>query len=290
MKYLAALFLLISFHTSYALSITETEDSIAHVHARILKVTTDAERLQLCEQMRELFIASFDNPEVFDYPFAKFRFCSITSSDKRVRIFNWNLPYLDGTHTYYGFVLVRSEKKGTYEWTELKDIKNEPENLEGQIFKATKWMGALYYDIIPMEKKNCNKYALLGWDGKDNLSTRKIVEVMTIQNKNIRFGDDVFKEEGNTSRKRIILEYSDEVSAMLKYYPDMQCIVMDELAPKNPVMEGIYSEYGPLGNYNLLRLHKGTWTLEKDVDVSKFAPNEGRPYNDPAKLDRRGRP
>jgi len=179
--------------------------------------------------MRSQFIESFEHTTVFEYPFEKLRFCTLTSpdkrvrlinwKDKRVRLINWNVPLKDGTYTYYCFVLTKNDKKGAVEWIELKDLTNEPDNFEGQVFKQNKWPGALYYDIIPMEKKNCKKYTLLGWDGKDNLSTRKVIEVMTINGKNIRFGDDVFKEDSPTSRKRMILEYSDEVSALLKYLP-----------------------------------------------------------------------
>ncbi len=285
MKYLALFISLAILPSAYAMTLEETQDSIAHYHSRILKTTVDAERLQLSENMRNLFIASFNNPQVFDFPFEKLRFCTITSSDKRVRLFNWNVPFVNGTHTYFCFVLVKNEKKSSFEWTELKCIKNEPENLEGQVLKQNKWPGALYYDIIPMDKKKNDKYTLLGWDGKDNLSTRKVIEIMTISGKNnIRFGDDVFKEDKISSRKRIIMEYSDEVSVTLKYYPEQQCIVMDELAPKNPVMGGIYSEYGPFGSYNMLQLKKGNWELHKNIDASKFAPNEGRPWNDPAKI------
>lgn len=287
MKYLVVFFLSISLNFAHALSLKETEDSIAYYHSQIIKVPTDNERLELCAKMSKLFIASFEDNSVFDYPFDKIQFCKIISSDKRVRLLNWNLPYTDGTHTYYCFVLIRNDKKDGFEWVELKDLKNEPENLEGQVLKSNKWLGALYYEIIPMEKKNCKKYTLLGWDGKDNLSTRKIIEVMNISGKNVRFGDDVFQQGDNIDRKRIILEYSDEVSAALKYYPDKQTIVLDQLAPKSPVVEGIYSEYGPLGNYNMYQLNKGVWELHKDIDVSKFTTNEGRPYNDPSKLEKR---
>lgn len=289
MKYLVLFFSVVFLQTAHAISLEEAEDSIAYYHSRILKTTVDNERTELSNKMRSLFIAVMDDQALFDYPFTKLKLCTITSADKRVRLLNWNLPFVNGTHTYFCFVLIKNEKKGRFEWTELTNLKNESENPEGQVFRQNKWPGALYYEIIPMEKKNCKKYTLLGWDGKDNLSTRKVVEVMTIAGKNnIRFGDDVFKEDKISSRKRIIMEYSDEVSATLKYYPEQQCIVMDELAPKNPVMEGIYSEYGPLGEYNLWRLVKGTWVLEKNIDASKFAPNEGKPWNDPAKHKPRG--
>lgn len=266
-----------------ALSLPETEDSLAYYHNLILKVQTDEERLALSDNMRNVLIAALEDDKVFDYPFDKLRISKIKSADNRVRILNWNVPMTNGTHWYVAFVLSKTDRKGRMDWTELKCMKNAPPNIDSQVFNQKKWPGALYYEIIPMEKKNCKKYALLGWEGKDNLSSRKVVEIMTIAGKNnVRFGDDVFKDGTNAFKKRYVLEYSEEVSVVLKYYPEQECIVMDELAPKNPVMEGIYSEYGPLGHYQLLRLQKGHWHLEKEIDASKFAPNDGRPWNDPA--------
>lgn len=285
MKYLVLLIILvITSPDARAISPADAEDSIAYFHKMIINTPDDEGRIFISNKMREFFIAAFDDPTVFTYPFHKLKFSTITSSDKRVRIFNWNVPLSAGTHTYYCFVLVKNEKKGGFTWYELNNMKNEPESFENQVFKQSQWPGALYYEIIPMEKRNCKKYTLLGWEGKDNLSTRKIIEVMTISGKNLRFGDNVFKDGSISSRKRMVLEYSDEVSAVLKYYPESQTIVMDELAPKNPVMEGIYSEYGPLGTYNSLHLHKGNWVLEKDIDVAKYAPKDNRLYNDPSKM------
>ena len=270
-----------------AASPEEVESSIAALHTSIVKADTDARRDTICNEMRELFISSFDDPATFDYPFSKFQFCTLKSSDHRVRLLNWNLPYKDGTHKYFCFVLLWNEKEKNFSWTELIDNTREVEKIENKFLTPDKWLGALYYDIIPMEKKGRgDTYTLLGWDGKDNLTTRKIIDAMTITGKKIRLGAGIFKSDDGT-RKRMILEYSDEVSASVKFYSKKKCIVMDHLSPKNPMMAGIYADYGPDGAYNMLQLKKGKWEYFEEIEVAQFSEDNDKPYIDPATGRRR---
>jgi hypothetical protein len=144
---------------------------------------------------------------------------------------------------------------------------HEPEKPESRFLTTEKWFGALYFEIIPMTRKGkSNTYTLLGWDGKDNLTTRKIVDALTINGDKIRIGANLFEYASDT-RKRVILEYSNEVSASVKYYPKKNCIVMDHLSPKNPMMQGIYADYGPDGTYCLFELKKDKWIFMDEIDA-----------------------
>lgn len=261
--------------------LSAVELRLQKLHKDLSQSSTDENSQSICNSMRQAFIESFDDPATFDYPFEKLNFCKITSSDGRIRLFNWNLPYQDGTHTYYCFVLVRDLKKKTYTWTELKDYAREADKIENRFIQPDKWLGTLYYEIIPMDKKGRgDTYTLLGWDGVDRLTNRKIIDAITITGDKIRIGAGIFKSDDGT-RKRMILEYSDEVSASVRYYPNKKCIVMDHLSPKNPMMQGIYADYGPDGSYDLLFLKKGKWELIEDVDISEFAEGNNRPFVDP---------
>ncbi|MFM7234319.1 MAG: hypothetical protein ACKOZM_06985, partial [Flavobacteriales bacterium] len=70
----------------------------------------------------------------------------------------------------------------------------------------------------------------------------------------------------------------------VKYYPKKNCIVMDHLSPKSPMMQGIYADYGPDGSYCMLQLKKDKWEFIDMVDVSQFSEDDNRPYRDPRKL------
>lgn len=267
-----------------AQSLQAWEDSIVASYQRLKNAPDDAARTTASASMRTAFLEALSDPGAFDYPFSRFTFSALRSSDGRVRLFNWNEPSDEGTFRYYAFVLVRDETKKSFSWVELLQAIREPDKPETKFMTYDKWMGALYYEIIPVtdkKKKPTDTYVLLGWDGKDFLTTRKIIEAITIQGKGkIRLGAPIFETPAGT-RKRIVFEYSNEVSMSLKYYPKKRCIVADHLSPKNEMMEGIWSEYGPDGTYDLFQLEGGKWKLYENIDVSKFSESEDRPYTDP---------
>ncbi len=264
-----------------AITPAEAETALSTLHSQLNKVDKDGDGDSISQQMRQLFISVFEDPSTFDYPFTKLQFCKLTSSDHRIRLFNWNLPRKDGTHTYFCFVLVWDAQTKNYDWTELKDYQREVEKIENKFLTTDKWFGALYYEIIPMDKKGRgDTYTILGWDGKDRLTNRKIVDALTITNKKIRIGAGIYRSDDGT-RKRMILEYSEDVSASVKYYAKQNCIVMDHLSPKNPMMTGIYADYGPDGSYDVLLLKGGKWELIENVNVDDFASGNEKPFYDP---------
>jgi hypothetical protein len=285
MKRISTLFLALASLSAFSFSAEETEQKIAYLYNQLSASVDDARSDSICEAIRQTWIASFEEAEVFDYPFKQIKFCTLISKDHHIRLLNWNLPYRDGSYKYFCFLLVWDESRNHFAWYELQDSQHEPEKLESRFLTPEKWLGALYFEIIPMTKKGrSNTYTLLGWDGKDNLTTRKIIDALTITGDKIRLGANLFEYEGDT-RKRILLEYSNEVSASVRYYPKKNCIVMDHLSPKNPMMQGIYADYGPDGTYCLFMLKKDKWLFMDEIDISQFADDDSKPYRDPRKLN-----
>jgi hypothetical protein len=267
--------------SSVAQTSEETEQMIASLHGQLANSASEKFSDSLSKSMREIFIRSFEQDETFEYPFEKLKFCTLTSSDNRIRLFNWNQPYPDGRHKYYCFVLLKDKKDQGYIWIELKDNQQDQEKIENKFLTPEKWLGALYYEIIPMDKKGRgDTYTLLGWDGKDNLTTRKIIDALTITGKKIRFGASIFAAEDNV-RKRYILEYSNDVSASVKFYSKKSCIVMDHLSPKNPLMTGVFADYGPDGTYHLFMKKNGKWEYIDNIDITEFAEGNDKPFYDP---------
>lgn len=285
MKRIAALILVLTGLTALGSSPEDTEQKISYLHKQLAASVDDARSDSICEAMRQTWISSFENAEVFDYPFSQLKFSTLTSKDHHIRLLNWNLPYRDGTYKYFCFVLIWNDETKHFTWHELQDTMHEPEKPESRFLTTEKWFGALYFEIIPMNRKGKNStYTLLGWDGKDNLSTRKIVDALTISGDKIRLGASIFDYEGDT-RKRVILEYSNDVSASVKYYPKKNCIVMDHLSPKSPMMQGIYADYGPDGTYCMFMLKKDKWVFMDEIDISQFADDNSKPYRDPRKAN-----
>ncbi len=264
-------------------SLEEAEIKLSYLHNQLSLSEDDARSDSICDAMRQTWITTFEHAEVFDYPFDALKFCTLTSKDHHIRLLNWNLPYRDGTYKYFCFLLIWDEESKSIQWHELIDTMHEPEKLDTRFLSPEKWLGTLYFDIIPMTKKGkSSTYTLLGWDGKDNLTTRKIIDAITINGDKIRIGANLFEYEGET-HKRIILEYSNEVSASAKFYPKKNCIVMDHLSPKTAMMEGIFADYGPDGTYCLFILKKDKWQFMDAIDISQFADDDSKPYRDPRK-------
>lgn len=263
------------------------EDSIATSYAALAEAAGDDEKRAHAQAMEGYFSACLQFPEAFDYPFARLKMMKAASLDGRIRIFNWNLPYADGTFRYYGLVLIRDAKTGQQHVVKLIDSERELEKVETKFLTPDKWMGALYFDIVPVKhkrKEQADTYVLLGWDGVDNITTRKVIDAVTLTGGDkIRFGAPIFETSKGT-QKRIVMEYSHEVSASVKYYPKKRCIVMDHVSPKAPELRGIFAEYGPDGTYDLLEFEKGKWLLKENIDVGQFSVDDDRPYNDPARM------
>ena len=102
------------------------------------------------------------------------------------------------------------------------------------------WFGSLYYHIIPFNKGSRTYYALLGWDGNNRLSKKKIIEVMAFSGSKIKFGFPIFKQQDNQWYRRVIFEYSAQASMSLKEYPTKKTtlIVFDHLAPSSGALKG----------------------------------------------------
>lgn len=286
-KFLLFLFLSISLTSATAQDLEEVETNIEILLNKLSNSNNDENSDTISNNIRNAFIESFSNQEVFNYAFDRLKICKIKSSDGKVRLINWNQPNQDGTFKYYCFVLKKENEKEPFEWFELTQAKREVDKIENKILNADRWIGTLYYDIIPVQiSKNKTQYVVLGWDGKDDLTTRKIIDVIDFSGNKVKLGANLFKSELG-ARKRVIFEYSNDVSMSVKYYAKKKCIVLDHLSPKNPMMEGIFADYGPDGTYSMYKLEKDKFEFIDNIDISQFAEDSEIPYNDPRPRRRR---
>jgi hypothetical protein len=274
--------LLIAFSAiANAQQLIESEKAISMQLEIIRNSKDDVIRDSASQRIRTIFLEILSDAEIFDYPFSALQMATTISSDKRVRLFNWNQPLSDGTYKYYCFVVVKENKKDTHKFFELKDSGIEADDQQNKFQTPEKWMGALYYAIFPLSNSAKNDtYILLGWDGKDELSTRKFIDALTIHGDKIRLGASIFETEGK-AKKRVIFEYANDASMSLKYLPEKKLIVFDHLSPRNPIMKGFFSDYGPDGTYDAFFINKDKLIFQADIDVSKFTEDSNKPYRAP---------
>ncbi len=187
----------------------------------------------------------------------------IGSPDTMFRIYNWNLPLRKGKHKYFGFIQCRN---GQYFL--LSDSSHKIKDPEHVTLSFDRWYGALYYDIIVREKWGKKYYTLLGFDFNDLFTSKKIIEVLYIDEKGEPcFGTPIFQMKKEI-KHRVVFEFSAQVVMSLKYEEDKSMIVFDHLAPREPKYEGIYHYYGPDFTFDALKFEDGRWKLIEDVDIT----------------------
>ena len=136
--------------------------------------------MQLNDEFKNVLEEAISNSEIFNYPLdslSKFMSTEI-SPDGNFRIFNWNIELSNQRQYYECWILMKN-----LTILKLNDFKNEIPEIEYASLDANSWFGALYYSIIPKERKNKTVYTLLGWDGNNMFSNKKIIESMTISKK-----------------------------------------------------------------------------------------------------------
>lgn len=203
------------------------------------------------------------------------------SPDKSFRIITWNIGNKDLTNEYYAFIQKEMKDKSVV-WFELIDLSAKQfRTIDYKTFSYKNWFGALYYDIIPFKHKGNPHYLLLGWDGNDKISNKKIVEVLHFDRKGQpKFGAPVFKSSGR-SKKRIVMQYTKDASVSLRYHPKRKMVIYDHLEPMKPELEGLYEFYAPDLSYDGLKLRGGVWEVKEAIDV---LGKKTEKYNDPREI------
>lgn len=204
----------------------------------------------------------------FSYSFDSLRYVGkITSNDNKLRIYTWNLPYINGTHKYFGFIQYYPPGEKNFLLYKLIDSSENYKSPENFILADTSWFGALYYEMVEKKHEGKTYYTLLGFDFNDFLTSKKIIEVLYFEDDKLPvFGKPVFNY-GNKISNRIIFEFSAKVSMILKYNKDLKMIIFDHLSPSKPVYEGHFMYYGPDFSYDGLEFKDGIWNEVRDVDV-----------------------
>ncbi|MCF8374209.1 MAG: hypothetical protein K9H64_21480 [Bacteroidales bacterium] len=257
------------------------EDSLNEMFAAIKQASSDSEKTRLNKALFSLMEEMIYDERSFTYPFDSVKHLGIiTSPDKLLRIYTWNLAFADYTNRYYGFVQYYLKEDEEYRIYPLIDKSDEIEEPERATLTDENWFGALYYDIVETKDKRHKYYTLLGWDGNNELTTKKIIDVLYFtQAGRPRFGTNIFytlkgegRRERKYSQKRIIFEYSSKVNMVLRYDDKLNMIVFDHLSPSESHLKGNYQYYGPDWSYDALEFEKGKWQYVVDINPRNPKP------------------
>ena len=221
-------------------------------------------KMRLNIEFKTAFKTVLKNPISFEYPFNKLKSIGVVDSpDKKIRIINWNICSEEHQNFYYGFI-IQKVKKNKFKVFDLIDNADQSNIIPESYVSTKKWYGCLYYKIIPKKKRSKTTYTLLGWDGKNNLSNYKLIDVLSFYKGMPVLGYPMFKTEDGI-KKRIVFEYSDKAVMMLKFEKKYRRIIFDHLSPETPSLEGVYSFYVPDFSYDCYNWRAGYWNINTDI-------------------------
>jgi hypothetical protein len=270
-------------------SIELAEDSLENVLASLNLAKDDSTK----DALNQLFIHVLSDALKLEssdnYPFESIKsLVKITDPDHKFRIFQWNLPASDGTHHYFGFLkMLGHEPSVVYSLTDLSDSIKFPDTA---ILDNQHWFGALYYQVIPGETKDGLKtYTLLGWAGKNELITQKVIEILWFDDhERPHFGLKLFPGYQGGNMTRIIFRYAATTTMTLKYEKqaittnkrwnskkkifeytpeEARMIVCERMIPLDPQLEGQFQFYVPSGDlFDGFVFKNSAWTYIAGIE------------------------
>ncbi len=264
------------------------QDSLKVLSDSVIDAGNDMTRQSYCFQFIKTLVRALKVDHSFYYPFDSLtsRISILQPTDNSFRIFTWALRFDDSTFRYYGTIQM-NDPKGLKLYP-LFDNSPFMQNPEDSAVSNEKWFGALYYRMIE-EKNSQGKpyYFLLGWDGNDQRSTKKLIEVLSFNSKKQPvFGASMFDfgqyDPGNKF-KRFIVEFKEDARVSLNYDEELQMIVTDHLQPESSSTKDNHATYVPDGTYEGFKWENGKWHYIENVFTST---QQQPPFPDPVDFDK----
>lgn len=242
------------------------EKKLSEILNSIIGEQDFGQKSELNKTFFEMFAALLQNDKAFDYPFDSLQQVGkVRSLDNRVRIFTWNIPQPAGFQKYFGFVMLRTATGSKV--ISLSDRRGDYKLPHDEQGTSEKWFGALYYDIIDFEYNGRNHYVLLGVDLHDIFSSKRILEVLSVnEDGSLGFGIPIFKVDRNII-SRVIFEYSSRATMVLRWDKTHRTIVCSHLTPMQPSFAGNYRYYVPDLSFDGFRFNKPYWEFVPDIDI-----------------------
>lgn len=249
-------------------SLTESENKIKKWFNIISETKNDSVKLSYNDSIINVFDSILMFQESYFYKFENLSFVGkIYSSDKLFRIINWNLSFNNGSYKYFGYIQYYNKKENDINLFPLIDKSQSIENPKQALLTNENWFGALYYKIILNKDGNNNYYTLLGWDGNNDFTNIKLIEVLYFtRSGKPKFGKNLFRIE-NEKSKRVIFEYNNRATLTLRYDDYLNMIIYEHLSPEKPSQIGQYKFYVPDFSYDGLEFKKGKYIHHSAIDV-----------------------
>lgn len=162
----------------------------------LAETTNDLDKISIANEIESTFKQYLSYPASFDRNLSLKHISIIASDDNKLKIITWNVPFLNGTNSYYGFLQYRTGKNRV-KVINLHELYRNIQTPEMTALRVLGWRPVLYYKIITKHNRQKTYYTLLGWDGKDALSNIKIIDILRFNIfKRPQWGDKIIEANG----------------------------------------------------------------------------------------------
>ena len=248
---------------SQEINFEQKENKIVSLAKTILEAENDSLKIHANNQLKKTLIQVLNTKKSYLYEFKETEHISILQpKNKKIKIITWFIPYVNGSFEYFGIIQKCNKRGKKCDLYILEDNADLLANNAYNNVQINNWYGCIYYDIIITNIEKETYYTLLGWDGNDSKTTKKIIDVLNIKkNEAPFFGANIF----NNKQQRIIIEYSSKYPVSLKYDQKLEYIVFDHLEPMDGISIGSFNLYAPNLSYDIFKKTKLGWELEEKI-------------------------
>ncbi len=208
------------------------------------------------------FIDLLKYPASFDYPFDSLKRIGIRySNDRKVKVYTWNIKLSDGTHRYFGFIQHKVGKDVVA--FHLKEDTTLRKEIQLINYDQKNWWGMNYYQVVDFKHRGKTYYLLMGMRNNGYVSKTKVLDILSFNRKQAKFGKSMFKNEKNRL-ERIVFEYNHKVSMVMNYDANYKMVIFDHLAPETPALKDQFRFYGPDGSYDAYQFDGDKWVYRPE--------------------------
>lgn len=226
-------------------------------------------RLKANYQFIRLLVQTLKIDNSYQFPFDSLQVISIVEpEDKAFRIFSWQVQLDKATYRHFGCIQMNQPDLKMQAFVDMSDSLSIPQDT---ILDKNTWFGAVYYQIKMQKHRGKKYYTLFGFDAHEPFSSRKIIDVLTLDKKknNLQFGAAIFQTPEGL-KNRMVYEFKKRVAVTVAYSEQDKIILLDHLAPSENGFENMYFNYVPDGTYNAFRWKKGKWNFEENINLQKL--------------------
>ncbi len=248
--------------SAVAQTLPEYETQIATLFDKISMSDDTAENFARNDSIVTLFSQALKLENSFSYAFEKLKFVGkVLADDKKICVYTWNFP-IENAFRYECIVqsadgkLIRFKQRDTIYFPD-----------EQQKIDINDWYGALYYRAIAYKINRQKCYILIGWNGQNDITQHKFVDVLTFDEKaeNAQLGAPIFHEKNGFTRNRLVFEYDSETTMYLDYEPKKRRIAFDHLSPIKYFSDDDTFTLGPDMSIDAYLRRAKFWILKEDI-------------------------